>query len=85
MVDLIANIECKCSYDLNPNLTSFLKVKSGMITKKICLEKGYWTFESIKKNKDKRVLKSIHISTFTLQNSKEDSKYMANCVHNFGV
>jgi len=39
VVDLNPNIGCKCLYDLNPNLTSFLKVKSGMTTKEYAYKK----------------------------------------------
>jgi len=47
------------------------------------MQKGYETFESIK-TKTKEI-ESFHISTFTLQITKEDSKYMANCVHACGI
>jgi len=43
------------------------------------MQKGYGTFKSIK-TKTKEI-ESIHISTFSLQITKEDSKYVANCVH----
>jgi len=47
------------------------------------MQKGYGTFESIK-TKTKEI-ESIHISTFTLQITKEDSKYMEICVHTCGI
>jgi len=50
VVDLILNIKCNCSYDLNPNLTSLLKSEKWNDKRKIiCMQKqGYGTFESIK-------------------------------------
>ena len=83
VVDLIPNIECKCSYDLNPNPTSFSEKWKVERQKKLCMQKGYRTFESIKQRQ--KSLRSIRISTFILQITKNDSKYMTNCVHTCGI
>ena len=81
MVDLIPNIECECSYELNPNPISFSKIERWI---EICMKKKrYGNFEFIKQRE--KQIESIHNSTFTLQITKEDSKYMANCFHTCGI